>query len=215
MWACQTFFGHCMCLNLLFKSVFSTFFCHEVMLPEVMQVLRGAGKVGSALVATQGEQLRLMACTSSVGAGLKAAQDVVNGLVGAFAGSNQVRLYYTINLIMLSMIRHSEGCSRVKDHYLMTAHAHTLNELVFLCCVRRNSLCRRMCFQMLRVGRTLILKKRRNGASALSFPTILWSQAKRKVSCRTSAIKLFRLLFLVIACNSKMTGKVHFFSFYF
>lgn len=65
------------------------------MLPEVMQVLRGAGKVGSALVATQGEQLRLMACTSSIGAGLKAAQDVVNGMVGTFTGSSKVRLYYT------------------------------------------------------------------------------------------------------------------------
>lgn len=64
------------------------------MLPEVIQVLRGAGKVGSALVATQGEQLRLMACTSSMGAGLKAAQDAVNGLVGTFTGSSMVRLKY-------------------------------------------------------------------------------------------------------------------------
>uniref|UniRef100_A0A3Q3W044 ABC1 atypical kinase-like domain-containing protein n=1 Tax=Mola mola TaxID=94237 RepID=A0A3Q3W044_MOLML len=46
------------------------------MLSEAMQVLRGAGKVGSALVSTQGEQLRLMACNSSIGAGVKAAQDV-------------------------------------------------------------------------------------------------------------------------------------------
>lgn len=67
------------------------------MLPEVMQVLRGAGKVGSALVATQGEQLRLMACTSSIGAGLKAAQDAVNGLVGTFTGSSMVRLQDTRN----------------------------------------------------------------------------------------------------------------------
>lgn len=62
------------------------------MLPEVMQVLRGAGKVGSALVTTQGEQLRLMACTSSIGAGVKAAQDAVEGLVGTFMGSSKVRL---------------------------------------------------------------------------------------------------------------------------
>lgn len=60
-----------------------------------MQVLRGAGKVGSALVATQGEQLRLMACTSSIGAGLKAAQDAVNGLVGTFTGGSKVRFEYT------------------------------------------------------------------------------------------------------------------------
>ncbi|XP_041851551.1 atypical kinase COQ8B, mitochondrial isoform X2 [Melanotaenia boesemani] len=58
-----------------------------MMLSEVAQVLRGAGKVGSALVTTQGEQLRLMACNSSVGAGVKAAQDVVEGLVATFMGS--------------------------------------------------------------------------------------------------------------------------------
>lgn len=62
------------------------------MLPEVLQVLRGAGKVGSALVATQGEQLRLMACNSSIGAGVKAAQDVVEGLVGTFMNSSEVRV---------------------------------------------------------------------------------------------------------------------------
>lgn len=62
------------------------------MLPEVLQVLRGAGKVGSALVATQGEQLRLMACNSSIGAGVKAAQDVVEGLVGTFTDSSKVRV---------------------------------------------------------------------------------------------------------------------------
>uniref|UniRef100_A0A8C4NXV1 Coenzyme Q8B n=1 Tax=Dicentrarchus labrax TaxID=13489 RepID=A0A8C4NXV1_DICLA len=55
------------------------------MLSEVLQVLRGAGKVGSALVTTQGEQLRLMACNSTLGskggAGIKVAQDVVEGLM--------------------------------------------------------------------------------------------------------------------------------------
>lgn len=64
----------------------------EVMLPEVLQVLRGAGKVGTALVVTQGEQLRLMACNSSIGAGMKAAQDVVEGLVGTFMDSSKVRM---------------------------------------------------------------------------------------------------------------------------
>uniref|UniRef100_A0A671TNV3 Coenzyme Q8B n=1 Tax=Sparus aurata TaxID=8175 RepID=A0A671TNV3_SPAAU len=63
------------------------------MLSEVLQVLRGAGKVGSALVTTQGEQLRLMACNSSMAAGVKAAQDVVEGLVGTFmGGSSEVRI---------------------------------------------------------------------------------------------------------------------------
>uniref|UniRef100_A0A7N8XYL5 NUMB like endocytic adaptor protein n=1 Tax=Mastacembelus armatus TaxID=205130 RepID=A0A7N8XYL5_9TELE len=50
------------------------------MLSEVVQVLRGAGKVGSALITTQGDQLRLMACTSTLGAGIKVAQDMVEGL---------------------------------------------------------------------------------------------------------------------------------------
>ena len=64
------------------------------MLSEVLQVLRGAGKVGSALVTTQGEQLRLMACNSSLGAGVKVAQGVVEGLVDTFmGGSNVVRFF--------------------------------------------------------------------------------------------------------------------------
>uniref|UniRef100_A0A665VH07 Atypical kinase COQ8B, mitochondrial-like n=1 Tax=Echeneis naucrates TaxID=173247 RepID=A0A665VH07_ECHNA len=46
------------------------------MLEEVLQVLRGAGKVGSALVTTQGEQLRLMACNSSLGGGVTVVQGV-------------------------------------------------------------------------------------------------------------------------------------------
>ncbi|KAI3354538.1 hypothetical protein L3Q82_019042 [Scortum barcoo] len=61
------------------------------MLSEVLQVLRGAGKVGSALVTTQGEMLRLMACNSSMGAGVKAAQDVVEGLVGTFMGGSSAQ----------------------------------------------------------------------------------------------------------------------------
>lgn len=65
----------------------------EVMMSEVLKVLRGAGKVGSSLVSTQGEQLQLMACNSSLGAGVKVAQDVVEGLVGTFmGGSSQVNL---------------------------------------------------------------------------------------------------------------------------
>uniref|UniRef100_A0A3Q1JMJ6 ABC1 atypical kinase-like domain-containing protein n=1 Tax=Anabas testudineus TaxID=64144 RepID=A0A3Q1JMJ6_ANATE len=57
------------------------------MLSEVLQVLRGASKVGSALITTQGEQLKLLACNSSLGPGVKVAQDVVEGLVGTFMGS--------------------------------------------------------------------------------------------------------------------------------
>lgn len=62
------------------------------MLSEVLQVLRGAGKVGSALVATQGEQLRLVACTSTLGAGVKVAQEAVEGLMGSFMASSMVRM---------------------------------------------------------------------------------------------------------------------------
>lgn len=60
------------------------------MLSEVLQVLRGAGKVGCALVATQGEQLRLVACTSTIGAGVKVAQEAVEGLVGSFMAGSTV-----------------------------------------------------------------------------------------------------------------------------
>lgn len=60
------------------------------MLPEVLQVLRGAGKVGSALVTTQGEQLRLITCNSTIGAGVKVAQEVVEGLMSTFIASNDV-----------------------------------------------------------------------------------------------------------------------------
>ncbi|KAM7413570.1 hypothetical protein PAMA_020783 [Pampus argenteus] len=62
-----------------------------MMMSEVLQVLRGAGKVGSALITTQGEQLRLMACNSSLGAGVKVAQDVVEGLVGTFMGGSNAQ----------------------------------------------------------------------------------------------------------------------------
>ncbi|XP_039987718.1 atypical kinase COQ8B, mitochondrial isoform X2 [Xiphias gladius] len=62
-----------------------------MMLSEVLQVLRGAGKVGSALVTTQGEQLRLMACNSSLGAGVKGAQGVVEGLVDTFMGDSNAQ----------------------------------------------------------------------------------------------------------------------------
>ncbi|KAG7223058.1 hypothetical protein INR49_015817 [Caranx melampygus] len=62
-----------------------------MMLSEVLQVLRGAGKVGSALIITQGEQLRVMACNSTLGAGVQAAQGVVEGLVNTFMGGSNAQ----------------------------------------------------------------------------------------------------------------------------
>ncbi|XP_036392646.1 atypical kinase COQ8B, mitochondrial [Megalops cyprinoides] len=58
-----------------------------MMMSEVLQVLRGAGRVGAAFAATQGEQLRLMACNSTLGAGIKVAQQAVEGVVGTVMGS--------------------------------------------------------------------------------------------------------------------------------
>lgn len=70
------------------------------MLPEALQVLRGAGKVGSALVTTQGEQLRLITCNSTIGAGVKVAQEMVEGLMSTFmASSNVVRILGTLLVI--------------------------------------------------------------------------------------------------------------------
>lgn len=57
-----------------------------MLLSEVLQVLRGASKVGSALVQTQGEQLRLMACNSSLCTGAQAAQDLVEALMSTVTG---------------------------------------------------------------------------------------------------------------------------------
>ncbi|XP_068441537.1 atypical kinase COQ8B, mitochondrial isoform X2 [Clinocottus analis] len=59
-----------------------------MVLSEVLQVLRGAGKVGSALVCTQGEHLKFMASNSTMGAGVKVAQDVVEGLMSNFGGAS-------------------------------------------------------------------------------------------------------------------------------
>lgn len=53
------------------------------MLAEVLQVLRGAGKVGAAFANTQGEQLRLLACNSTLGSGVKAVQDAVESWTGS------------------------------------------------------------------------------------------------------------------------------------
>ncbi|XP_059931567.1 atypical kinase COQ8B, mitochondrial isoform X4 [Gadus macrocephalus] len=61
-------------------------------LAEMLQVMRGAGKVGSALVNTQGEHLRLMACNSSLGGVAQAAQDMVEGLVGTAMGGSKASL---------------------------------------------------------------------------------------------------------------------------
>ncbi|XP_067221788.1 atypical kinase COQ8B, mitochondrial [Chanodichthys erythropterus] len=53
-----------------------------MMLAEVLQVLRGASKVGAAFASLQGEQLRLMACNSTFGAGVKAATEAVESVMG-------------------------------------------------------------------------------------------------------------------------------------
>ncbi|XP_059370727.1 atypical kinase COQ8B, mitochondrial isoform X2 [Carassius carassius] len=53
-----------------------------MVLAEVLQVMRGAGKVGAAFATIQGEQLRLMACNSTFGAGVKAAQEAVESMMG-------------------------------------------------------------------------------------------------------------------------------------
>ncbi|XP_057695953.1 atypical kinase COQ8B, mitochondrial [Corythoichthys intestinalis] len=62
-----------------------------MLLSEVLQVLRGANKVGCALINTQGEQLRFMACNSSLGAGVKVAQEMVEDLVGKFMGGSNTQ----------------------------------------------------------------------------------------------------------------------------
>ncbi|KAL7831599.1 hypothetical protein AOLI_G00291470 [Acnodon oligacanthus] len=59
------------------------------MLSEVLQVLRGASKVGAAFATTQGEQMRLIACNSTLGAGVKATQEVVESLVGTAMARNE------------------------------------------------------------------------------------------------------------------------------
>uniref|UniRef100_A0A674CNF8 Coenzyme Q8B n=1 Tax=Salmo trutta TaxID=8032 RepID=A0A674CNF8_SALTR len=61
------------------------------MLAEVFQVLRGAGKVGQAFANTQEEMLRLMACNSTLGTGVKAAQEVVEGAMGTVMGGSAMQ----------------------------------------------------------------------------------------------------------------------------
>jgi len=55
-------------------------------LNELMQVMRGVNKVGCSFLGTQGEQLRVMASNSTVGAGVKAAQEVAEGIMGTVMG---------------------------------------------------------------------------------------------------------------------------------
>lgn len=57
------------------------------MLSEVLQVMRGAGRVGAAFATMQGEQLRVIACNSTLGAGIQATQDAVGVLTGALTGT--------------------------------------------------------------------------------------------------------------------------------
>ncbi|XP_035626974.1 atypical kinase COQ8B, mitochondrial-like [Oncorhynchus keta] len=61
------------------------------MLAEVFQVLRGAGKVGQAFANTQGEMLRLMGCNSTLGTRVKAAQEVVEGVMGTVMGGSAMQ----------------------------------------------------------------------------------------------------------------------------
>uniref|UniRef100_A0A8C1P806 Coenzyme Q8B n=2 Tax=Cyprinus carpio TaxID=7962 RepID=A0A8C1P806_CYPCA len=58
-----------------------------MVLAEVLQMVRGAGKVGAAFATIQGEQLRLMACNSTFGAGVKAAQEAVEVVMGTVMGA--------------------------------------------------------------------------------------------------------------------------------
>ncbi|KAJ7990200.1 hypothetical protein DPEC_G00297850 [Dallia pectoralis] len=58
----------------------------SMMLAEVLQVLRGAGKVGQAFASTQGEMLRMFACNSTLGTGVRAAQEAVEVAMGTVMG---------------------------------------------------------------------------------------------------------------------------------
>lgn len=60
------------------------------MLSEVFQVMRGASRVGAAFATTQAEQLRLIACNSTLGAGIKAAQDAVGAWTGTMIKQDKV-----------------------------------------------------------------------------------------------------------------------------
>lgn len=72
------------------------------MLAEVLQVLRGASKVGAAFANIQGEQLRLRACNSTFGAGVKAATEAVEGVMGTVMGgsvvSELIKIYLSVHL---------------------------------------------------------------------------------------------------------------------
>lgn len=125
--------------NYFTSNIFPATSLYEVMLSEVLQVLRGASKVGSALIATQGEQLSLITCNSSLAPVVKVAQDVVEGVVGSFMGSsNEVRLtdYVTFK------------CTLGHFHLVMG------QLLVQPFCVCSSNQQKRTCFQMLKVGRT-------------------------------------------------------------
>lgn len=71
-------------------TVCSKTFFFTVMLSEVLQVVWGAGRVGAAFATTQAEQLRLIACNSTLGAGIKAAQDAVGAWSGTMIKEDKV-----------------------------------------------------------------------------------------------------------------------------
>lgn len=89
-------------------------------------MLRGAGKVGSALMITQGEQLRLMACNSTLGAGVQAAQGVVEGLVNTFMGGSN-----GVSVLTVFLLYTKSG--------FISSHGNCLTKLLLQpCCVCSN-----------------------------------------------------------------------------
>ncbi|XP_060799229.1 atypical kinase COQ8B, mitochondrial isoform X1 [Neoarius graeffei] len=84
------------------------------MLSDVLQVVRGAGKVGAAFATTQGEQLRLMACNSTLGAGIKAAQDAVGVWTGTMM--KQDKVHGDLTTPKSEVFPDIEGWDQMEDH---------------------------------------------------------------------------------------------------
>ncbi|KAL4647396.1 aarF domain-containing protein kinase 4 isoform X1 [Arapaima gigas] len=64
------------------KNPLRTDVCLAVNLAEVLQVLRGAGRVGVAMASTQSDRLRIVLCNSTPGAAVKGAQEMLEGVLG-------------------------------------------------------------------------------------------------------------------------------------
>ncbi|XP_027011326.2 atypical kinase COQ8B, mitochondrial [Tachysurus fulvidraco] len=80
------------------------------MLSEVFQVVRGASRVGAAFATTQAEQLRLIACNSTLGAGIKAAQDAVGAWTGTMIKQDKTTMSETEEFPDI------EGWDQMEDH---------------------------------------------------------------------------------------------------